>query len=265
MESSEAHAPASPPQAVPSRAPQAVAPPPRLHGENNMTRGTAMPSRAAVTAVPLPPPPVARSFHEDFSERGKPTTETAAERAAVAERVFARNDADTLQAQAADTLSVGPVLRPPSKTIPYWTRPENDAGTHQEGDGAADRDGLPVNNSTVSISWPSPVALPVAVLEVWGLYRTFAFQSVIESAIEFAARETAQGYPLATAYLLAAASAHLMGESGLAQRFIVLSTAVEPSVCPDPKAFPSAFCQLFARVNRQRSSEVSTSWDSTRN
>lgn len=256
MESTDAHAPASPPPAVPSRVPQAVAPPPRPHGENNMTRGTAVSPRAAVKVAPLPPPPAARSFHEDFSGQGKPTLGTAAERAAVAERVFPRNDADALQAQAEELVSVEPVLRPPSKTIPYWTRPELNAGTHQEGDGAADRNSLPMNESGLLVTWPSPVALPVAVLEVWGLYRRFEFEQVLESATEFASRETSRGYPLAASYVLAAASAYLLGEPELAREFIVSSLAVDAFVRPDPKTFPDSFCVLFNLMKKGGPAEL---------
>jgi hypothetical protein len=113
------------------------------------------------------------------------------------------------------------------------------------------------------VMWPCPRPLPSAVNEMWRLYKEFEFQRVIESAMEFAALDAPQAYPLATAYMLAAASAYLVAEPVLARRFAELSMAAEPRVCPDPKTFPDAFCRLFDSANRNYSNETTTSSDST--
>jgi hypothetical protein len=251
---------ASPSPAVRPSAPRAMAKRPQRDTGNYVSRGTAIPPNPVVKVEQLPSPPVKRSFERDPADLDREWPKTPEEHVADARRVFESGNLGDPLAQSVVAIPIRPPIQPPAKDIPYWDvhKKKPDDNSASPGSGVAPHDPR-LSGGPALVTWPSPIPLPPAVNEMWRLYRTFAFQSAIELAMELAARETVHGYSLATAYMLAAASAHLIGGSELAQRFIVLSTAVEPGVCPDPKAFPSAFCQLFARVNRQQSAEVPTS------
>ncbi len=251
---------ASPSPAVRVAAPSATVTQPQKDPGNHVSRGNAIPPHPAVEVKPLASPPVRRSFERDPTDLDRERPKTPNDHVTDARRIFESGNREDPHAQSAEAIPIRPTIQSPAKDIPYWAgheeKPDDDLASTGSGDGPHH---ARLSEGPALVTWPSPALLPPVVNEMWRLYREFEFEPVIESAMEFAARETSHGYSLATAYMLAAASAHLIGDSTRARQFLALSWAVDPGVLPDPKVFPGTFCRLHGSVSRQHSSEVSTS------
>ena len=229
-----------------SGATQVVATLPRQPQGNSAARGTAIPPRPLIVVEPLPSPPVKDSLKLDPIALDESQPKTPEEHVADVQRIFELRNEESSHARLADAIPVRPGIRPPPKAIPYWSRQEDGSDAGQLVDEVSDRnaDGA-LNETPAVVTWPSPVTLPPSVDALWHLYRAFQFREVIDSVTRVGASDQLNGYTLATACTLAAASAYIANDQHAVKAFIVRSVSACPAVRPDPMVFPTSFCAIY--------------------
>lgn len=80
------------------------------------------------------------------------------------------------------------------------------------------------------------------------LYRAFQYAEVLGMCESLVSRETASVRQRACAFVLAGASAHVLGDDEAALTYMRLAVQADPSVSPEPKVFTRAICELHQKA-----------------
>ena len=103
--------------------------------------------------------------------------------------------------------------------------------------------------------WPTPTTphrsfgegehLPPRLAALWRAYRSFHYRDVLNGAAHVVSDNTASSSDRATAFLLAGASAYLLGDTKRAMDCFALAAETDPSVTPNSMQFPPAVLRLY--------------------
>jgi hypothetical protein len=101
----------------------------------------------------------------------------------------------------------------------------------------------------------STAQLPMSPLlsQMWADYRSFNYNAVIRRLDHANANGTMPQHERAAAYIIAGASAYILGNTQRATEYMQKAIAANPSIAPDPELFPRTICVLHQTVRSSTS------------